>query len=669
MGGSESKWGQLVWQPKGDYLKRANIVKYQNWLAETYHRNLPEYIPLWLWSIQELGPFWQTIADYFGVKFSVQPKCPIEKKVMPGAHWFPGGKLNYAEHVLSHARMPGDAVALIEAGEDRTPVKITWDQLRNQVSSMATFLSSHGVKPGDRVAAYLTNTSEAVVSMLATATIGAVWSSCASEFGRGSTVDRFGQITPKILIARRRYRYAGREFDRSAELGGIIESLPSLESVVLVGEGDHGLENLAGRRVVLFEDALRSRGKVEFVQVDFSHPLWILYSSGTTGLPKGIVHGHGGIVLEHLKALSLHNDLHPDDVFFWYTSTGWMMWNYLVGGLLAGSTVVLYDGSPSYPRADSLWELSEKLGITFFGTSAAYLLQCMKSKLKPADHYDLSKLRGVGSTGSPLTPDGFGWVYSSLKKNIWLASISGGTDICSGFLVGLPTLSVYAGELQCRALGARVEAFDEDGSSILEEVGELVVLEPMPSMPLYLWGDTDGSKYREAYFSVYPGVWRHGDWIRITERWTAVIYGRSDSTIKRHGLRLGTSEIYRVVESLEEVADSLAIDLENLEGEGSLLLFIVPRPGFKLDDTLSKKIRSRIKTELSPRFIPDQILEVRAIPRTLNGKKLEIPVKRILIGVPSGAAVNPGSVNDPKALDELISKARECVPVSRHQHG
>jgi acetoacetyl-CoA synthetase len=538
------------------------------------------------------------------------------------------------------------------------------------VAAAAAGLRRLGVEQGDRVVAYLPNVPETVVALLASASIGAVWSSCAPEFGVSSVVDRFRQIEPRLLLAVEGYRYGGRWHDRREALDAIRAQLPTLEATVLVpapGQEAAPATPAAGTAAaaagvfgwaeLLGAGADRAEEPLDFVQVPFDHPLWILYSSGTTGLPKPIVQGHGGIVLEHLKSLALHLDLGPSDRFSWFTTTGWMMWNFLVSGLLLGASVLCYDGSPGYPDMGALWRFAEATGMTYFGTSAAYVLACMKAGVEPARIADLSALHSIGSTGSPLPPEGFAWLYQHVGEDILVGSVSGGTDVCTAFVESCPWLPVHAGEIQCRGLGAKVEAFDEQGRSVLEEVGELVITEPLPSMPLYFWNDPDGSRYRDSYFSTWPGVWRHGDWVEVTRRGSVVISGRSDSTLNRGGVRMGTSEFYRVVEGLDEITDSLVVDVSDPGGEGRLLLFVVLRPGLELDGELERRVRDAVRRQLSPRHVPDEVHAIAAVPRTLSGKKLEVPVKRILTGVPLERAVSKGALANPDAIYAVVALA------------
>ncbi len=642
--------GKLLWEPDPSTVRRSNMNSYAKWLEKRGNR-FEDYKEMWQWSVEDIEGFWASIWKYFDV--AGVDYVPLRERVMPGAKWFDGSELNYAEQVFRRKR---DGLALVGRGEKGPERRVTWGELERKSAALAAKLREMGVEAGDRVAGFLPNTTEAVVALLACASVGAVWSCCSPDFGAPAVVDRFSQIRPKVLFAVDGYSYAGKWYDRAEVTESIVKSLPSLEHVVSVPSGSEG-RGVGG--AVDWGDATAGRSRPDYAQVPFDHPLWILYSSGTTGLPKPIVHGHGGILLEHLKALSLHNDIKPDDRFFWFTTTGWMMWNYLVGGLLAGATIVLYNGSPGYPDMDALWDLVDKTGITFMGVSAAFISACMKAGVEPVSNHGLKQLRGIGSTGSPLSPAGFEWAYSKVKQDVWLASICGGTDVCTAFIGGSPTLPVYSGEIQCRCLGAKVEAFDEAGAPVVGQVGELVLTEPMPSMPLFLWGDEDGSRYRQSYFEVFPGVWRHGDWVEITKRGTCIIFGRSDATIKRQGVRIGTAEIYRAVETLPEVADSLAVDVELRAERQSLILFVVPAAGRKVDAGTVGRIREKIRQDLSPRYVPDEVVEVPAIPHTLNGKKLEVPVKKVFLGVEPGKAANRDSLANPEALEHFAALAKK----------
>ncbi|HET7506779.1 MAG TPA: acetoacetate--CoA ligase, partial [Solirubrobacterales bacterium] len=537
--------------------------------------------------------------------------------------------------------------------------ELSWGELRRQVAATAAGLRALGVGRGDRVVAYLPNIPEAIVAFLASASIGAVWSSCSPDFGPASVVDRFAQIEPKVLFAVDGYRYGGKDFDRREVVARLQEAMPTLERTVVLPYLDPDPDLTPLRDAVRWEELAREGegAELHFERVPFDHPLWVLYSSGTTGLPKAIVQGQGGILLEHLKKLNLHVDAHPGDRLFWFTTTGWMMWNFIASGLLTEAAIVLYDGNPGHPDMGVLWDLAERAGVTMFGTSAAYIAACMKAGVEPGSGRDLSALKAVGSTGSPLSPEGFDWIYEHLGRDTWLFSTSGGTDLCTAFVGGVATLPVYRGELQARALGAAVEAWDEEGRPVVEEVGELVVTEPMPSMPLYLWGDEDGSRYRESYFEMFPGVWRHGDWLELTRRGTAVIYGRSDSTINRGGIRMGTSEIYRAVLGIDAVVDALVVDLPRPGTDGWMPLFVVLRDGAELDAELPREIARRVREQCSPRHVPDEVFQIEEVPRTLSGKVLEVPVKRILMGTPPEKAASRDSLANPAALDYFVAMA------------
>jgi acetoacetyl-CoA synthetase len=652
-----SRRGTLLWEPSADFVASATLTRYQRWLEKARGLRFVDYHALWDWSVGDIESFWGSIWEFFDVRAAQPYERVLGRREMPGAEWFPGAVLSYVEHVFRDK--PDDRVAVVHASELRARQELTWGELRALTAGIATGLRELGVGRGDRVVAYMPNIPETIAAFFACASIGAVWSSCSPDFGARSVVDRFAQIEPKMLFCVDGYRYGGRDFDRLDVVAGLQREIPSLERTVvfpyLSSSPDLGrLEGAIG-----WDDLRRADAELRFEQLPFSHPLWVLYSSGTTGLPKAIVHGQGGILLEHLKKLSLHLDARPEDRLFWFTTTGWMMWNFLVGGLLTDAAIVLYDGSPGHPDMGVLWELAASAGITCFGTSAAYIAACMKGEVEPRAGRDLSALRSVGSTGSPLAPEGFRWIYDHLGRDTWLFSTSGGTDVCTAFVGGVPTLPVYEGELQARSLGAKIEAFDEVGHSVVDEVGELVVTEPLPSMPLYLWDDEDGSRYRESYFDTYPGVWRHGDWIEITSRGTAVIYGRSDSTINRGGVRMGTSEIYRAVLAVPEVLDALVVDLPRPGTEGLMPLFVVLREGSELDDQLVAEIKRRIREDCSPRHVPDEVRQIDEIPRTLSGKILEVPVKRILMGTEPEKAASRDSLANPQALDYFVQLAAQ----------
>ncbi|MGS2614347.1 acetoacetate--CoA ligase [Micromonospora sp. LZ34] len=648
----------VLWTPPADVRERSRIGTYLSWLREHRGLDFADYDELWRWSVTDLDAFWRSIWDHFEVVAHTPPTATLADRRMPGARWFPGATLNYAENVL---RMPGradDDPVVIAYGQTRGPVTLTVAELREQVRRVAAGLRRLGVTAGDRVAAYAPNIPETYVLLLATSSLGAVFSSCAPEFGTRSVTDRWQQIEPKVLVAVDGYRYGDKPVDRRGEVAAIRAALPSLAHTVSIAYLDPAAAAPEG--AMSWDDlAAPTDEPLTFTPVAFDHPLYVLYSSGTTGLPKPIVHGHGGILLEHLKMLALHHDLGPADRFFWFTTTGWMMWNFLVSGPAVGAAIVLFDGNPGHPDLGALWRLAEETGTTYFGTSAPFLLACRKAGLRPREIADLSALRGVGSTGAPLPAEGFTWVYDAVGDTPQLQSLSGGTDVCTGFVGGVPLLPVHAGRITCRALGAKVEARSGDGTPVIGELGELVITEPMPSMPVGFWNDPDGTRYREAYFDLYPGVWRHGDWITIDERGGCVITGRSDATLNRGGVRLGTAEFYSVVEGLDEVVDSVVVHLEDDEGgAGELLLFVVLAEGLELDEALRTRICRELRTALSPRHVPDEIHQVRAVPRTLSAKKLEVPVKKILTGTPVESAAAKGALANPESLSAFAAFAQ-----------
>ncbi len=648
---------EKLWEPSANLVERARMTEYMRWLATERGLELDGYDDLWRWSVEDLEGFWSSIWDFFEVQADGGYDRVLSSREMPGAEWFAGARLNYAEHVF--ASKDDTEPAILHASELRELDQLSWGELRAQVAAVAAGLRGLGVEPGDRVVAYMPNIPEAIVAFLAAASIGAVWSSCSPDFGPASVVDRFAQIEPKVLFAVDGYRYGGKDFDRRDVIAELQTAMPSLHGTVVLPYLDPEPDLFPLRDTTRWDDLLAAGEGAElaFERVPFDHPLWVLYSSGTTGLPKAIVQGQGGILLEHLKKLHLHVDAHPGDRLFWFTTTGWMMWNFLVSGLLTRAAIVLYDGSPGHPDMGVLWDLAARAGVTMFGTSASYIAACMKAGVEPGAGRDLSRLGAVGSTGSPLSPEGFDWIYDQLGGDTWLFSTSGGTDLCTAFVGGTPLLPVYRGELQARALGAAVEAWDEDGNPVIDEVGELIVTEPMPSMPVSFWGDPDGSRYRASYFEQFPGAWRHGDWIEITSRGTAVIYGRSDSTINRSGIRMGTSEIYRAVLDIDAIVDALVVDVPRPATEGWMPLFVVLREEAELDDELRREIARRVREHCSPRHVPDEVYAIAEVPRTLSGKVLEVPVKRILMGTPPEKAASRDSLANPAALDYFTEMA------------
>ena len=631
--------------------------EFQSWVGSHGGPETEAYADLWEWSVGDLDAFWSAVWRFFEVPADREPEVALADASMPGAVWFPGVRLNYAEAMLRMPGRGGDDTVVVARSQSRGEVRLSATGLRDLVGRVRMGLLAAGVESGDRVAAYCPNVPETLAVMLATASLGAVFSSCAPEFGTQSVTDRWRQIEPKVLVAVDGYRYGAKRVDRRAEVAAIREALPSVQTLVWLPYLDPDAPAPDG--ATTWEELIARPGPLEFTRVRFDHPLYVLFSSGTTGLPKPIVHGHGGITVEHLKALALHNDLGPEDTFFWFSTTGWMMWNYLVSGLGVGATVVLFDGNPATddqgrPDLGMLWRMAADLAVTYFGTSAPFLLQCRKEGLVPREVADLSALRGIGSTGAPLPAEGFRWVYDAVSDTALLGSLSGGTDVCSGFVGPSPTLPVHAGRITCRCLGAAVAAYDEHARPVIGRLGELVIEKPMPSMPVGFWDDPDGSRYHAAYFADIPGVWRHGDWITIDPDGTCVITGRSDATLNRGGVRLGTAEFYTVVEALPEVHDSLVVHLEDDQGgAGTLVLFVVLTPGHHLDDHLTRTITTALRTQLSPRHVPDLIHQLTALPRTLSGKRIEVPAKKILQGTPTDQAVARGALTTPHALTEL----------------
>lgn len=639
----------VLWRPSTDFIAHANLNQYRHWLQQQQALHFEDYEALWGWSVVDPAAFWESLWQYFDIKSDTPYQAVLSDDPMPDARWFEGSTLNYAEHVFKSYNK--EHPALIFQSERQALTALSWADLKQQVAALSQYLRGLGVEPGDRVVAYLPNIPEATVSFLAACAIGAVWSSCSPDFGANSVLDRFQQIEPKVFITVDGYQYNGKPYDKMETVRELCHQLPTLEKVIMIPYLHQEPNVNEIPNVIHWSNAIINKdAALIFEAVPFAHPIWVLYSSGTTGLPKAITHSHGGVLLEHYKYLAFHNDVHRGERFFWFSTTGWMMWNFVQASLLVGATAVLYDGSPAYPNLNVLWKFTEEATIHHFGTSAPFLVACMKAGLSPGKQFNISHLRSIGSTGSPLPSEAFDWVYQNVKSDVWLCSMSGGTDVCTAFVGGNPLEPVYEGEIQCRALGCALYAYDEAGHIIMDEVGEMVITKPIPSMPIYFWNDVHKEKYKDSYFDTYPGVWRHGDWVRITERGTLVIYGRSDATLNRQGVRIGTSEIYSALNKVNEIKDSLIVNLELSGGKHYMPLFITLNEGAVLNNELKQKINQTLKNEYSPRHVPDEIIAVPDIPYTISGKKMEAPVKKILLGRPIENAANVDSMRNPEAL-------------------
>jgi acetoacetyl-CoA synthetase len=643
---SEEPTGQLLWRPSPEQVERSRLSRFAQQVRERHGVEVDDYDALWRWSVEHLEDFWALVWDHFDVIASTPYEQVLTSRQMPGAHWFVGARLNLAENVL---RFRGARPALVATGEQGLVTEVSWDELRTQVGALQATLRELGVGEGDRVVGYLPNVPAAIVAFLACASLGAVWSACAPDIGPASAVDRFAQLAPTVLVAADGYRFGGKARDRREAVAELLDGLPTVSAVVALPVLGQTVER-AGMPVVPWDVATAEPREPDFAQVDAEAPLWVVYSSGTTGLPKGLVHGHAGALVMGLAQQGLHYDVGEDDRYFWYTSTSWIMWNALIAALSVGATAVLYDGSPLWPSPDRLWQLAEDVRVTRLGTSPGYLLASEKAGLLPGREHDLSALRAVGSTGSPLPASSFRWLYDAVGDDLALHVISGGTDFAAALVLDAPWLPVTAGEMSCRGLGLQVESWDEDGNPVVDEVGELVVRSPMPSMPLGIWGDESGQRLHDAYFDVYPGVWRHGDWMTLTSRGTAIVHGRSDSTLNRHGVRMGSADIYAAVEALPEVVEALVLGVELPDGGYWLPLFVRLGDEAALDEQLVERIKTTVREQASPRHVPDEVIAVPAVPHTATGKKLEVPLKRIAQGVPLERALNLGAVDDPDAV-------------------
>jgi acetoacetyl-CoA synthetase len=652
------KEGDILWTPGPERIAAANVTHYLAWLERERGRHFPDYAALLNWSTTDLDGFWQSLWDYFRIESSAPHTAALARRALPGAEWFPGARLNYAQHVLR--READGGTALIRVSEATAPVPLGRAELAAQVRILATQLRRLGVQPGDRVVAWMPNIPQTAVAMLATTAVGATWACCSPDFGEQGVLDRFAQLAPTVLFCVDGYRYGGREIDRRAELRRIRAGLGSVRHVVLVPNLRDA--DAAGVDGALLWDELLAHPPVlrdvfRYEQVAFDHPLWTLFSSGTTGLPKPIVHGHGGILLETLKNATFHFDLHPGDRLLFFTTSGWMLWNFVVGSMLAGAVPVLYDGNPAYPERDALWKVADQVGAALVGSSPTYVDQLSKAGIVPRERYRLEKLRSISLAGSPATPECMAWFYHNVKADLWVANGSGGTDCCTGFVGGVPTLPVRAGEIQAPSLGVSIKAYNERGESVIDEVGEMVLTEPLPSMPLRFWNDPGDRRYRESYFEDFPGVWRHGDFFRINARGGSYVLGRSDATLNRYGVRIGTAEIYRALAQLPEVEDSLIVNLDLPDGGFFMPLFVKLAAGLQLTPEIEERIRGKLRSEYTARHVPDKVYQVPAIPTTITGKRMEVPVRRILLGMAVDKAANRSAMADPRALDFFIDYA------------
>jgi acetoacetyl-CoA synthetase len=640
---------EKLWQASPEFIENSNLKKYEKWLATTKGLHFDNYEALWAWSTENIEAFWESIWQYFDIIHHSPYQQVLSNATMPGATWFEGATLNYAEHIFRHKSL--ERSALIFQNEEQR-LHISWQSLERRVKAVQQYLIREGIGQGDCVAAYLPNIPDAIVCFLAVNSLGAIWSCCSPDFGVHTVIDRFSQIEPKLLIAADGYKYNGKPYSKLTEIEAIRSNIPSIEACVFIAylDKDSYLENSITVKEIY--NTVSDYKSLSFTAVPFSHPIWVLYSSGTTGRPKAITHSHGGVLLEHLKYMAFHNDVHAGEHFFWFTTTGWMMWNFLQASLLVGATPVLFDGSPAYPSINALWQLAQDLPIHHFGTSAPYLTTCMKLDLPLQTTFNLSALRSIGSTGAPLPPEAFSWIYKNIKEDLWLCSMSGGTDVCTAFVGGVPNKPVYKGAIQARALGCALHGYDENGDKIKNSLGEMVIEKPMPSMPIYFWNDTNNQRYLASYFENFPGKWRHGDWIKLFDNGSLIIHGRSDATLNRKGIRIGTAEIYNVLEGIPELKDSMILNLEQEGGKDIMPLFVVLAEDASLDEALKNKIKTALRQQCSPRHVPDKIFIAPDIPYTLSGKKMEVPVKKILMGMNSN--VNKDAIRNPEAMDFFL---------------
>ncbi|MFZ1358755.1 MAG: acetoacetate--CoA ligase [Saprospiraceae bacterium] len=645
--------GKLLWSPSEKIVQESELERYRHYVNSKYAVSANDYKELWQWSIDNKEIFWNDLIDWFGLVYEGDRNSVLVGKKMPNYNWFPNVNLNFAENLTLYAE--DSKIAIISVEESGLKKSYTWKELLTLAANIQLQFDDWGLQPGDRVCGVLPNAYETSAAFLAAAASGLIWSCCSPDFGIESIIDRFEQISPKVYLYVDSYNYGGKVFDLHDKNQQLIAKLKSVSNALNLSSGIPKNNDLG----ICIEQLNSSNTGLTYKRVNFSSPLWVLYSSGTTGAPKAITHSHGGVLLELNKYHAFHNDVKKDELFFWYTTTGWMMWNFLHGAWLRGAAILIYDGSPAYPEVDFLWKLAAETKVNHFGTSAPYILANKKADIDPKANYDLSNLRSIGSTGSPLPPEGFDYVYEKIKDDIWLTSMSGGTDVCTAFVGGCIVRPVYEGEIQCRALGCALYCLDEDGNKLENEEGEMVITEPMPCMPIYFWNDEEKVRYNESYFEMYDGLWRHGDWIRITQDDGVVIYGRSDATLNKQGIRIGTSEIYRSLDHIKEIVDSLIVNIEKKDGDHFMPLFVMLKEGIILDDILKKRIKSQLRSDYSPRHVPDEIIQVADIPYTLSGKKMETPIKKILMGRPVEKCVNADTMRNPTSINYFVEFAKE----------